>query len=61
MTNGKWVEFSVLSYVGIALALGGIVAPNLLENNSHLIKLLGTVLFLIGVYLIFKGGKTRGL
>lgn len=50
------VVFSPIGYIGIILAVVGIL-PNLLNTRNSLIQLLGVIVFIVGLALVFKGRK----
>lgn len=61
MSDGKWVEFTPMGYLGIGMGLCGILVPYLLDIHNSLIQLLGFIISCFGGYLAFKSKKEHGL
>ena len=61
MPGRKWVEINATGYLGLVMAMVGILGPYLLEIQNPLIRLLGVVAFIVGIYLVIKDRKEHGL
>ena len=61
MFEKKWYSFKPISYVGLVLAIIGIIGSMLFETNIVLIDIGWVVLFIVGLYLIIRGRKKQGL
>ncbi len=61
MLERKWYTFKPIGYVGIVLVFIGLFTANFLNTNSGSIKIIGMLMFIIGLSLIFKGRKEHGL
>ena len=59
--ENKWYSFKPISYVGLILAIVGIVGQRLYDFNIGWIKASWFVLFMIGLYLIVRGRRKHGL
>ena len=60
MPDRKWVEFTATGYVGLAVALAGILVPHLMDIQNSLIKLAGILLAIAGAAIAFNGRKEHG-
>ncbi len=61
MFEKKWCTFKPIGYVGMVLVFIGLFVANFLNTNSGSIKIIGMLMFIIGLSLIFKGRKEHGL
>jgi uncharacterized membrane protein YfcA len=57
----SWISFKPVSYVGFALAFIGLFGPRLIGDDEALVQWIGIFLFIVGLYLVFKGRKEHGL
>jgi uncharacterized membrane protein len=57
----KWYSFKPIGYFGLVLTLAGLLVPKLCNIDNALFEYAGTVLFIIGIYLMFKGREQHGL
>jgi len=55
--NNKWFSFRPIAYIGLIMGLIGILGPSLFGIKDALIKFIGVVIFIIGMYLLMKGRK----
>jgi hypothetical protein len=60
MSPQKWVSMKPISYVGLILVLVGIVCPQLFGIEDALIRWIGLLLGIFGLYLMFKGREEHG-
>ena len=57
----RWYEFTPISYVGLLLAIAGVVFLRLYQGNNAYIMVAPVIVIFTGIYLIHKGRKKRGM
>lgn len=57
----KWYSFKPISYIGMAVMFIGIGIGKIFNTADSIVRSLGLILFVVGLYLITKGRKEHGL